>query len=250
MLKNDTKQIQSKLANYALLNTNETIEGIIPDRLHHYRRLIYNIIDDALESAYPITRNTLSDEQWKILITDFVKNNKCQHPQLFKMPFELISFVEKGNYVEKFNIPFLLDLLHFEWIEIEVHTMKDVPVKPFSQEGDYIKEHLIFNPYLKIISLNYPIHKLKDTDISTLKGQYFVLVYREENGTVQYTELNSFSYFIITEMMDKNTSLDEAIFLMLEGEKASVKKTVLFEASKFILFLKELGVIKGVGIYL
>lgn len=247
MLKPETKQIQENLGDYCKLNHNEDIKGAKKDRLHHYRRLIYNIIDDALENAYPITRKQLNDSQWKQIVDEFVQEHPCQNPQLYLMPGELIEFAQKKDYATKFNLPFLIDMLNFEWVEVEVHSMKNEKLDSYVNEGDYLNDKLYFIPYFQLISLEYPIHRLKEIDIKNFKDVYFLLVYRQPNGTVQYTELNNLTTQIIHELYANDKSLLEALTPIIIGKVDEVRSSVINQSLDFIYKLKKLGVILGIA---
>jgi len=248
MLKNETKIIQHQLADYCKSNHNEEILGVKKDRLHHYKRLIYNIIDDAIESAYPITRSILTNEQWKEMIDAFVKEHQCHHPQLFRMPGELIEFVQLKKIDEKFNLPHLIDALLFEWAEVEIHSMQDEELPSVNSTGDFLNSTIIFSPYCQLLNLAYPIHKLNSINIIEAKGEYFILVYREENGTVQYLELTALTYFLISNLSEEHISLNELLAPLLE-EKNDVEKTEWYsQALAFINEMQSIGVVRGTNI--
>lgn len=237
-----TEQIQDELALYCRHHDVASIPGVREDRLDHYRRLIYNIMEDALASAYPICRSILVDSQWYSLVDDFVRNHGCKHPQLFRMPEELIEFVRANDYAEKLQIPYLRDLLLFEWIEIEVHTMPDHEIELKSNE-DLWSSGIVFSPYLKLIQLDYPVHLLKNQVDSFREGEYFYLVYREESGTVQYLTINHFSFKMLQSLMNSSVSLE----LLLENIRDSYDKEVYAEVKKqsleFLTKLKSLGIL-------
>lgn len=247
MLKQETRQIQENLGDYCKLNHNEDIKGAKKDRLYHYRRLIYNIIDDALENAYPITRKQLNDTQWKQMVDEFVKEHPCQNPQLYLMPGELIEFASKKDYATQFNIPFLIDMLNFEWVEVIVHSMKDEELEFYTEEGDFLNTKLYFTPYFQLISLSYPIHRLKEVDIKDHKGAYFLLVYRQPNGTVQYTELNNVTTHIINDMYSNDKTLLEALTPIIAGKEENIRLTIINQSLGFINQLKSLGIVLGIA---
>lgn len=245
MLTRETIEIQHELANYCKSGQLKPIVGAKQDRLHNYRRLIYNIIDDAIESAYPIVRSFLDESQWNEMIDAFVLEHKCQHPQIMYMPGELIDFAKLKNYSTKFELPWLIDLLNFEWVEVIVHTMKDQTIGDFKSDGDFKNQPLAFSPYFQLLELEYPIHKLRTRDINTEKGNYFMLVYRQENGTVQYLELNQLTYFIVQEMNENSCSLLEAINPILIQTQPDIRENFIQNALSFIENLRGLGIVLG-----
>lgn len=245
MLRKKTKLLQSQLADFALMNTQEVLPGTDQERLLHYRNLIYNIINGALESAYPITVNVLSEEHWKAIVTDFVTHHKCQNPQLLKMPFELIGFVEQQQYASLFEIPFLLDLLVFEWAEMEIHDMPDVDEEHCKSDGDVIHDSLVYSPYFKIIAMTYPIHLLKTHNIAEHKGGYYVLVYRDADCEVNYLQLNQFSYLLLSEMIVTDSGLLKVLMPLLKNHTPEFQTSILDEAIDFIQLLIKNGIVRG-----
>lgn len=245
MLRKETEDIQGELAAYCKDGELRPVEGARTERLHHYRRLIYNIIDDALENAYPIAKSKMQQEQWREMVDDFIAEHKCQHPQLFRMPGEFVDFVLDQGYAQSFGIPYLNDLLLFEWVEVEVHTMADQLIPEANLNGNFTHEPLVFLPYIKLVHLHYPIHHLNAVNILEHEGDYFLLVYRQENGTVQYVELNELTYTILDEMMNYSSPLFEALDPHLATANVKVKNSFFQNALLFIQRLHEMGVVLG-----
>lgn len=245
MLKKETKEIQGELATYCQTGELRPVAGARVDRLHHYRRLIYNIVDDALESAYPITYSNIDKTIWREMIDCFIAEHNCRHPQLFRMPGEFVDFVQERDFAGKYELPFLNDLLQFEWVEVEVHTMADQVIPESNANGNFTHEPLVFIPYVKLLHLNYPIHHLSQVDLSESEGDYFLLVYRQENGTVQYVELNELTYVILDEMIHYESPLFEALDPHLADVGVKIKNSFFQNALQFLHRLKEMGVVRG-----
>jgi len=245
MLTKETQTVQHQMATYCKTGEATQILGAKQDRLHNYRRLIYNIIDDAIENAYPIARNIIPSEQWQEMVDTFIAEHKCQHPQIMHMPGEFIEFTEKHRYAEKFNIPFLHDLLHFEWAEVEVHTMKDQVIPDFLEDGNFLTEQLIFSPYIQIIELEYPIHRLKTASMEDEKGEYYLLVYRQESGTVQYVELNQLTAYLLHSILQNECTLNEVISPLIENTDENTASNFTANALQFLENLVNMGILKG-----
>lgn len=245
MLTKETKAVQYQMATYCKTGEATEIMGAKQDRLHNYRRLIYNIIDDAIENAYPIARNIIPSEQWQEMVDTFIAEHKCQHPQIMHMPGEFIAFTDEFNYAEKFNIPFLHDLLHFEWVEVLVHTMKDQVIPDFNEDGNLLTEQLIFSPYFQMIELEYPIHRLRSTSMEDAKGLYYILVYRQESGTVQYVELNQLTAYLLNSILENECTLKKAILPLIENADETTTNNFTANALQFMENLVSMGILKG-----
>ena len=93
LINKDTYAIQSGLASYCRTNEEPNLPGVTKGRIQQYRRLVYNVIDDTFEGAFPITRKLLNDEEWHDLVNTFFINHACQTPSVWKLPFEFYEYV-------------------------------------------------------------------------------------------------------------------------------------------------------------
>jgi hypothetical protein len=211
LLKESTHEQQSKLAEYCKTGIVPELTGILEENLHHYRRLVFNIGIDTIETAYPITYRFLPDEIWDKLVYEFYAEHKCQTPQVWRMPLEFYEYCVEKDIQGKMNLPFLNDLLYFEWLELEVHTMDDIPYPSFDTEGDLLNNLLAINPEHKLVKFTYPVHILAATELEGKAGNYFLLMYREkESGKVQCMDV-SILYAYILEQIQNGLTLQAVL---------------------------------------
>ena len=200
MLK-DTYQQQALLAEYCRNGAVPDLKGVKYENLPHYRRLVFNIASDIIETAYPITYSFLPGETWKKLVFDYFAEHKCQTTQVWKMPLEFYDYCVQKDIQSQLNLPFLNDLLYFEWLELEVHTMEDIAYPAFTSKGDVFNDKLAVNPEFKFIKLTYPVHTTAPTDLEGKEGTYFLFIYREkENGNVQFMDLSMLYTYILEQI--------------------------------------------------
>ncbi|MFA7326179.1 MAG: putative DNA-binding domain-containing protein [Candidatus Kapaibacterium sp.] len=217
LLKKETHNIQSKLADYCKTGLEVTIEGAKQDRLHHYRRLTYNIIKGALATAYPIAKETLTEKEWLTMVDDYFANHKMQTPIVWKMPFEFYEYCVEQKYGEKFDRPYLDELLYFEWIEIEIHTMEDMAIPIYIGEGDILRDKLVVTPEHELLAFEYPVHKFKGDELLDKKASYFVLIFRKnDTGAIRFINLSAFFALTLQTIIDENTTLESAIRISSE----------------------------------
>lgn len=219
MYKESTHQHQTSLATYCRTGCYENIPGVNEKHVKQYRRLVYNVIDDTLSTAYPLSKKLLLEEEWNTLVQDFFSSVNCSSPQIWTMPRELVEFLEDSDYVLVQKYPFLVELLHFEWLEIEVYMMEDAPVVPYKVEGDFQVETLYLNPELRILALSYPVHTKVAKEIDEAdKGQYFVTVHRHPmNGKAIFTEVNYAHLLLIDSLMQQPSKLEDLKNLWLQS---------------------------------
>lgn len=210
-LSEDTRQAQSKLAAYCRTGVLDDMAGINKQNIGQYRRLVFNIMEDMLESAYPITRNFLSDDEWRNLVHDFVVNHPCQSPQVWYMPGEFEQYFAGIKHPLQQKYPFINDLLKFEWLEVELFMMQDQEM-PLAVEGNINKDCLVLNPEHKILSLSYPVHFKNPNKISANDHrQYFLLGYRNRQGHIQFTDLAPALLFMLESLKQQPKTIKQLL---------------------------------------
>ena len=212
LLKPSTKKIQSKLSDYCRTGSLTLTTEVNHKHVHHYRRLVYNIIDDILQSAFPIFYGYADTAVWDEIVNTFFSTHACQTPQVWKIPGEFYQYACDKNLKDTYHIPFLEDLLLFEWIEMDIHTMKDEEFPAYKIKGDWNSDILMLNPEYRILSVKYPIHTTDPSQIDPQSpSQYFILTYREPNtGSVQFLDI-SVLYALTIEKIEEEKSITEIV---------------------------------------
>ncbi len=247
LLKTETYQHQSKLAKYCRDGKPVEIPGTTEGRLPTYRRLVYNVVKDSLESAYPIAFSFFEEETWEEMVYQFFSEHACQTPQVWKLPFEFYEFAVEKDFAGKYQVSFLNDLLYCEWLEIEIYMMKDIPYPAHRKEGDWFNDQIILNPEHKLIRLKYPVHLKNPKDISEdQKGDYFLLLFREEDtGKVQFINLSVLFTFLIEKIIEADKKLEEIILDVIYFFGVNDEQLLRTKIIEFLNNLKEKGFVAG-----
>ena len=244
-LQHHTHQQQSKLAAYCRTDELAGDLLVMKDRVYHYRRLVYNVIDDSLRSAFPLTANLLEESELYRLVNDFFADHKAQSPQVWKLAGEFFGYWKSNPHALMEKHPFLPDLLAFEWIEIEVFMMEDIPYPDAADNGDYLVDLVVFNPEHRIIRVEYPVHIKNAKHITSAdKKDHYILVYREkELGKVQFIDMSAYLTLVIENMINGltlSTILNELKKQVNDNDLEELSKNTLqflhtLKTKKFIL---------------
>ncbi|MFL9832816.1 HvfC/BufC N-terminal domain-containing protein [Chryseobacterium terrae] len=176
---NKTFMLQTELGNYCRTGLDEP-KTTIQELTFQYRRLVFNVIEDTLTMAFPLTQELIGKKRWKKMVDFFFKNHKCETPQVWKLPKEFTDFYNGNLFPFKKQFDELSTLLQYEWIETEVFMMEDEPIQYFEKERKNLDDLLVPNPEIRILPILYPYHLKKISEISKEdKGQYFVSIHRD-----------------------------------------------------------------------
>jgi len=238
LLREETYRQQSNFAHYCRTGEFLPIKGVDEKRVHHYSRLVFNVIDDTLRSAFPLTVDLFSEEEWETTTRRFFASHRCNSYSVWKMPFEFYQYIisSEDELINKF--PFLDELLLFEWTEIEIHMMEDKMFPEISFTGDFENDVIAFNPEFKILQMKYPVHLKNPNEITeTDEGVFSVLIFRQpETGNVQFTDISYFFYRLIQKIMNEQKPL--ADFIGEAEQTFGVERSILL--TNTIPFLMEL----------
>ena len=210
LLLDNTKKNQSALAQYCRTGENPGIKGVNEKNLPHYRRLIYNVFESNLSSAYPLTKKLLQKVEWNGLVSDFVAYHASITPQVWYMPKEFAEYVRNDEFgiIKKYR--FLPELLLFEWLEVEIYMMEDIHTD-YSDFGDIEKDKLVLNPEMHLQHFSYPVHKKNAGKITEEeKGNYFLSLHRQPgSGKVLFTALSPVLLRILEYLSSENLNLND-----------------------------------------
>ena len=239
MLTNSTIHIQEAIAAYCITTKNPNLPNTSIDRLSNYKRLVQNVIKDSIESAFPITLNNIEPAIWTEMLDTFIVEHKCQSPAIWQMPYEFYQFALKANFSEKYQIQLLNELLYFEWIEIEMFMMEDKFIPESNPSGNCYLDTLIINPEYQIIHLEYPLHQYIPSEAIHLKGQYFVLIFRElESKRLQYVQISPLYEWLIDYIKTEQVSLKQSIEVLSQTLHVSISSV---QEQQLIMFFEHLN---------
>lgn len=233
---NTSLQYQSALARYCRTGVLEPIPGVNSRHVKQYRRLVYNVIDDMLSNAFPLTVQLLPSTVWNHWVQMFVESHACQSPQVWYMPREFFTFLQERPARWQATYPFLAELLWFEWVEIELFMMEDQAMPTFT-ETHLTTEALILNPAHQWLQFEYPVFNKNAADITENdRGRYAVIAHRNGTGDVVFTEV-SVALSWMLEQLNKNARSIESLFALWEETWQSPLES--FQQDCLTMFIRE-----------
>jgi len=250
-LHTETINIQSEMAAYCRTGAEVNLPGVNQQGLAQYRRLVRGVVDDALETSFPITYDYLDEELWHQIVDDFLANHKCQSWQVWNIAGEFYEYVLEQKFSERLKKPVLNNLLQFEWAETEIYNMKnkDVPVRDVV--GDVFVDVPVFNPEFKMFRFEYPVHVLRPQLAADKKGEFFLLLFRDlDTGRIHFLDISAWHVWMIEQIAVYARSLEQtlvtanSLYNDFEDEKIrdeSVEFLLHLHKKKFLLGYKKLN---------
>lgn len=177
-------------------------------RVAMYRELFFNNIDNFLSSNFPVIRALLDDRQWFELAQDFFANHTCQSPYFSEIPEEFIAFLQQErNNPDDF--PFLLELAHYEWVEMALSIAKeDLVVNPQNLDN-LLDRRIQLSPLAWPLAYQYPVHKIAPgfLPVEPPAQATFLIVHRDLQDDVNFLEITPMTYRLLAIVQDRQPLL-------------------------------------------
>jgi uncharacterized protein len=198
---------QHEFTHYLRQPEQESLTQSLPANIGIYARLLYSKFDGSLSTCFPISKTVLGEEKWQQLVRSFIREHRCQSPLYREIPDEFIEFLI--NTPQPDLPEFLVDLAHFEWIELVLETANPKPtldLDGMEKTGDILEDIPVLNPVLHILRYRYPVHIftlenqawLKPEDNDTGQEQPVILVgLRDKAYRIDFLEINAITARLI-----------------------------------------------------
>ncbi|WP_090828465.1 DNA-binding domain-containing protein [Nitrosovibrio tenuis] len=167
--------------------------GIEARRMRIYRSLVYKNLESFLLNCFPVLRKVLGERRWARLVRDFLADHHSCSPLFHEIPQEFMRFLQTDGAVPATYPKFVLELGHYEWIELVLFTSSDTPDwEVIDPAGNLLEKRPVLNPVLANLRYSWPVHRIAPR-IKILPAETYLLVFRDAGDQVQFTEINAFT---------------------------------------------------------
>lgn len=183
------------------------------ERMAMYRELFFNNIDNFLSGNFPVLRKLLTDAQWRELAQDFFARHACKTPYFTEIAEEFLDYLqnERDNPGDP---PFMLELAHYEWVEMAISIAKEEnPANP-PPTGDLSATCLNLSPLAWPLAYRFPVHKISPSfrPEQPPERPTFLVVYRTLDDDVRFIEITPLTYQLL-EMIQQRPGLSADAYL-------------------------------------
>lgn len=174
--------------------------GFAPERLAIYVDLLYNKFDESLTACFPVLRSILSKGAWWALLVDFIAEHRCRSPYYRQIPDEFVQYLQQErNRADDW--PFLAELAHFEWMELQLSIAEAEPVeiKPLT-DAQLLARVPVFAPVTQLLHYQWPVHSITSSfmPMEAPETATYILGFRDGDDQVQFINLNLVTARLIT----------------------------------------------------
>jgi hypothetical protein len=217
--------------------------GIEQRRLDIYQRLVYNNIEAFISGGFPVLRSLYLDEDWHRLVRAFIDTHRCHTPYFLEISQEFIQFLMQGHALRECDPPFMVELAHYEWVELALDVALGEP--PGEHQPSGLLEAIVqLSPLAWLLRYQYPVHRIGPAFRPLQPEQpTYLVVYRDRGEKVRFMELNPMSARLVELTRDNTSATVRDLLATLAAESGLALPSVLDSGTQQVADLLECGVL-------
>lgn len=224
------KAVQSQFAAYIRDPDNAPPPADVePRRMAMYRELFFNNIDSFIGSNFPVLKAILSEEQWLEITQDFFVRHRCQTPYFSEIAEEFLAYLQNERSHPD-DYPFLLELAHYEWVEMALSIAKDSPMRGGDQFlQDISAQNIALSPLAWPLLYRYPVQAIGPNflPLEPPEQPTCLVVYRDEFDQVHFLQTSGLTLRLLQILQDQGAMLGERCLQIVAAEFPQIDSQVL-----------------------
>ncbi len=168
-------------------------QGVAKERMAVYQELFFNNVVNFVSSAFPVLKTLYSEDQWQKKLRLFFQSSTMHSPYFLDIAESYLSWQQQQPLLLE-DPPFLLELAHYEWIELYLATAhRTSQLSPLAEVKN--SQPLVVDELALLLSYQFPVSQISCEFQPTKPASEpcFLLVYRNEEEDVKFMALNRLS---------------------------------------------------------
>ncbi|GIU31418.1 putative DNA-binding domain-containing protein [Shewanella schlegeliana] len=169
-------------------------DGIEARRMKIYRELFFNNLDGFVSNAFPVLKSLYREQDWLDIVQNFFATHDCHTPIFIGIAQEFLLFLQTEYEATEIDPPFMLELAHYEWLELVVAVAQDNHQQKLitAEKPSLERVRLCVSATSKIAQYAYDVQHISPDyrpKAPSEAPQYFC-IYRDLNEEVRFLQLN------------------------------------------------------------
>lgn len=167
--------------------------GIEDRRLAIYRDLFFNNVSSLLAGTYPVLHEILGASDWQQLIRAYFVRHQSHTPYFLEISRDFLEFLQQESDLLADRPPFLLELAHYEWIELALSVAEQEPDwSGIDAHGDLIDGEPVLSPLTQVLCYRFPVHTIgpDHQPVEAPPDSTWLVVVRNQQDQVKFVQIN------------------------------------------------------------
>lgn len=246
----DFQQLQKQFAAHLRdPQRNPAPTGMEERRLAIYRDLFYNNINSFLGNGFPVLRSLLNDENWHALVRDFFSSHASHTPYFLEIAREFLHYLQHERTAQLQDLPFMLELAHYEWLEMAVDVDPDeINLINCNPDGDLLAGRPVLSPLAHVAAYSYPVHRIcRDFQPQQPDAQpVWLIVYRTAEDRVRFMEINAATARLLELLQQEPNLTGQGAIARMQAELQPLPADVVWRGGvQALTHLRASGILLG-----
>lgn len=187
-------QIQQSFIDHIKRPSSTLPTGTDARRMKVYRELFFNNVEGFISSAFPVLKSLYTKDNWLVLVQTFFAEHDSQTPIFIEIAQEFLVFLQTEYEFKSSDPAFMLELAHYEYMELVVAVAKDNPQHK-KIEIPIVNQALCLSDTAKVLQYSFDVQHISDEyrpETASGSPQFFCL-YRDDEDEVIFLQLTPLS---------------------------------------------------------
>ena len=194
--------------------------GVEDRRMAVYRELFFNNLQSLLSQTFPVLRKVHDKTRWDALVRQFLARHESQTPYFLEIPQEFIQFLQDEYELKDDDFPFLVELAHYEWVELALSISEERNEGTSDPDGDLLEGIPVKSRLAWTFSYQYPVHRISADYLPRQPGENptFLAICRKANDDMDFMELNPVTARLLEMIAANENAAGRALLEALAAE--------------------------------
>ena len=193
-------------------------------RMAVYRDLFFNNLKSLLSNMFPVLKKLHAPDDWARIIRQFMVVHRASTPYFLQLPKEFLAFLENGYEPRDSDFPFLLELAHYEYVELALSVSEaENDLHGVDPDGDLLANLPIKSELAWTLAYHFPVHRITADFQPDAPGDSptYLAVYRGIDDEVGFLELNPITAGLLDAIENNEHSLPGEALLRRLADQAN-----------------------------
>ncbi len=208
-------------------------------RMKIYNDLFYNNVEDFMSNTYPVLCAILGETRWHELVRDYFETHRAHTPLFPEMPREFLKYLEHERGTHDDDYPFMLELAHYEWVELALSISDAMNEEDIDTEGDMLEGIPVLSVLAWPLSYQFPVHQIGPENTPDEPGEQavYIIAHRQsdDDDTVHFTEINAVTARLLSLIQENDSQTGRDLLIQLANELNSPDPQQIVTFGKTIL---------------
>ncbi|HEF4762692.1 TPA: putative DNA-binding domain-containing protein [Pseudomonas putida] len=171
-----------------------------PTRARVYRELVFNNLSSLISGTFPVLVKMLGEKRWRDLVRVFLRDYRAHTPKFGEIAEEFVEFLasEPAALNDGSWPPFMVELAHYEWVEMALQQSEAEPLVPGDVDG-LLDHPLQVSPLAWPLAYAWPVQLVgPDYQPDAAPAEpTLLLVRRTEDWSVKFSALTPLAWRLL-----------------------------------------------------